>query len=110
VSIWTEVVLDKYLYGRPPARFCQALQHHGVPLSPGTVTEGLRKLPPLFAPVVRVLGERQMREKLFHGDETRWDVFEEREGKMGHRWYLWVTCSPSVVSNSANTSFTPVRS
>ena len=28
-----------------------------------------------------------MREKLFHGDETRWEVFEEVEGKTGHRWY-----------------------
>lgn len=29
VSVWTEVVLDTYLYGRPTARLCQALQHHG---------------------------------------------------------------------------------
>ena len=40
VSGWTEVLLDKYLYGRPTARLCQALQHHGVPLSQGTVPDG----------------------------------------------------------------------
>jgi transposase len=97
VSVWTEVVLDKYLYGRPTARLCQALQHHGVPLSQGTVTDGLQKLTPLFEPVVCALRERQMGEQLFHGDETRWDVFEEVAGKSGHRWYLWVTRSPSVV-------------
>jgi transposase len=97
VSVWTEVVLDKYLYGRPTARLCQALQHHGVPLSQGTVTEGLRKITPLFEPVRQALRERQMGERLFHGDETRWDVLEETEGQAGHRWYLWVTCSPSVV-------------
>ena len=44
-----------------------------------------------------VLYERQMTEKLFHGDETRWEVFEEVEGKTGHRWYLWVMRSVSVV-------------
>jgi transposase len=44
-----------------------------------------------------VLYERQMTEKLFHGDETRWEVFEEIEGKTGHRWYLWVMQSASVV-------------
>ncbi len=44
-----------------------------------------------------VLYERQMTEKLFHGDETRWEVFEEVEGKTGHRWYLWVMQSVSVV-------------
>lgn len=43
------------------------------------------------------LYERQMSEKLFHGDATRWEVFEEVEGKTGHRWYLWVMHSASVV-------------
>jgi transposase len=97
VSVWTEVVLDKYLYGRPTARLCQALQHHGGPLSQGTVTEGLRKIMPLFEPVMHALRERQMGEKLFHGDETRWNVFEAMAGKAGHHWYLWVTRSASVV-------------
>src|SRR5215831_6925982 len=97
MSVWTEVLLDKYLYGRPTARLCQALQHHGVPLSQGTVTDGLRKITPLFEPVVQALRERQMGEKLFYGDETRWEVFAALEGKVGHRWYLWVTRSASVV-------------
>jgi transposase len=51
----------------------------------------------LFEPLMPVLYERQMTEKLFHGDETRWEVFEEVEGKTGHRWYLWVMQSVSVV-------------
>jgi transposase len=38
-----------------------------------------------------------MSEQLFHNDETRWEVFVEIEGKVGTRWYLWVTRSPSVV-------------
>ena len=97
VSVWTEVLLDKYLYGRPTARLCQALQHQGVPLAQGTVTEGLRKITPLFEPVMHALRARQMGEQLFHGDETRWNVFEAMEGKAGHRWYLWVTRSASVV-------------
>jgi transposase len=97
VSVWTEVLLDKYLYGRPTARLCQALQHQGVPLSPGTVTDGLRKITPLFEPVVQALREHQMGEKLFYGDETRWNVFAEIAGKVGHRWYLWGTRSASVV-------------
>jgi transposase len=97
VSIWTEVVLDKYLYGRPTARLCQAVRHYGVPLPQGTVTEGVRKLTPLFAPMVHALRARQMGERLFHGDETRWNVCEAMEGKAGHHWYLWVTRSASVV-------------
>jgi transposase len=97
VSVWTRVLLDKYLYGRPTHRFCEELQYHGLPLAQGTLTEGLRRIAGLFEPLMPALHERQMGEKLFHGDETRWEVFAEVEGKTGHRWYLWVTHSASVV-------------
>ena len=97
VSVWTMVLLDKYLYSRPTHRLCQELAHHGLPLSQGTITDGLQRLKVLFAPLMPVLYERQMTEKLFHGDETRWEVFEEIDGKTGHRWYLWVMQSASVV-------------
>ncbi len=97
VSVWTMVLLDKYLYSRPTHRLCQELAHHGLHVSQGTITDGLQRLQGLFEPLMLVLYERQMTEKLFHGDETRWKVFEEVEGKTGHRWYLWVMQSVSVV-------------
>lgn len=97
VSVWTQVLLDKYLYGRPTHRFCEALNQHGLPLAQGTLTAGLHKMAALFEPLMPLLRERQMGEKLFHGDETRWQVFEEVEGKTGYRWYLWVMHSASVV-------------
>jgi transposase len=97
VSVWTMVRLDKYLYSRPTHRLCQELEHDGLHLSQGTLTDGLQRLKGLFEPLMPVLYERQMTEKLFHGDETRWEVFEEVEGKTGHRWYLWVMQSVSVV-------------
>ncbi|MFQ5858496.1 MAG: transposase [Anaerolineae bacterium] len=97
VSVWTHVLLDTYLYGRPIHRLCEALRHHGLPLSQGTVTDGLHKIAALFAPLRPLLRARQMGEKLFHGDETRWEVCEEVEGKVGHRWSLWVMQSASVV-------------
>ena len=97
VSVWTMVLLDKYLYSRPTHRLCQELEHHGLHLSQGTITDGLQRLKGLFEPLMPVLYERQMTEKRFHGDETRWEVFEEVEGKTGHRWYLWVMQSVSVV-------------
>src|SRR2546427_6549027 len=97
VSVSTQVLLDKYLSGRPTSRFCEALRHHGLHLSQGTLTDGLQRLAGLFEPVMRALYERQRREKLFHGDETWWEVCEEVEGKTGHRWYLWVMQSAAVV-------------
>src|SRR6267142_3323128 len=97
VSVWTMMLLDKYLYGRPTHRLCEELRHYGVPLSQGTLTDGLQRIAVLLKPLMTALYERQMGEKLFHGDETRWEVFEEVEGKTGHRWYLWVMHSASVV-------------
>jgi transposase len=97
VSVWARVLLDTYLYGRPTHRFCEELRHHGLPLAPGTLTDGLQRIAVLFEPVVQALYARQMSEKLFHGDETRWEVFEEVDGKTSHRWYLWVMRSTSVV-------------
>jgi transposase len=97
VSVWVMVLLDKYLYGRPTSRLCEELRHYGLPLAQGTLTDGLRRLGVLFEPLGQALRQRQMGEELFHGDETRWEVVEEVQGKVGHRWYLWVTRSPSVV-------------
>lgn len=97
VSVWSRVLLDKYLYSRPTHRLCQELEHAGFHLSQGTLTNGLQRLKVLVEPLMPVLYEQQMTEKLFHGDETRWEVFEEVEGKTGHRWYLWVMQSASVV-------------
>ena len=97
VSVWTMMLLDKYLYGRPTHRLCEELRHYGLPLAQGTFTDGLQRIAVLVEPLMPALYERQMGEKLFHGDETRWEVFEEVEGKTGHRWYLWVMHSASVV-------------
>jgi transposase len=86
VSVWTRVLLDKYLYGRPTHRFCEELGYHRLPVAQGTITEGLRRSAGLFEPMMPALHKRQMGEKLFQGDETRWEVFEKVEGKTGHRW------------------------
>lgn len=97
VSFWVEVILSKYRYGQPNNRFLQDLSDQGLPVSPGTLAGGLQALAPLFEPVLEAWYCQQMSEQLFHNDETRWEVFVEIEGKVGTRWYLWVTRSPSVV-------------
>ena len=97
VSVWTMVLLDKDLYGRPTHRLWQELQPHGVPLAAGTLTDGLQRIAGLFEPVMRALYARQRGAKLFHGDATRGEVCAEVEGTTGHRWYRWVTQSASVV-------------
>jgi transposase len=97
VSVWVEVILSKFRYGQPSNRYLQDLGDQGLPVSPGTLADGLQAVAPLFEPVLEALYCKQMSEALFHNDETRWEVFVEIEDKVGTRWYLWVTRSASVV-------------
>ncbi len=97
VSFWVEILLSKFHYAQPTHRYLEDLADQALPVSPGSVTGGLQKLAPLFEPVLEKHHQKQMTETLFHNDETRWEVFVEMEGKVGSRWYLWVTRSKSVV-------------
>jgi transposase len=97
VSFWMEIILAKYNYGQPANRHLQNLNDLGFPVSPGTLAGGLQALMPLFEPVIAALYIRQLDEQVFHNDETRWEVFVQIEGKVGSRWYLWITRSQSVI-------------
>ena len=97
VSIWVSLLLDKYLFYRPTGRLLADWATHGLDLSLGTVTDGLRHLVPLFEPVYEALVRRSQMQPLWHADETRWLVFAVIEGKVGYRWYLWVFHSAEVV-------------
>jgi transposase len=97
VSIWVELLLDKYLFYRPTYRLLADLQTHDLDLSQGSLTDGLRRLTPLFEPVYQKLAEHSQKQSLWHADETRWLVFVTREGKVGYRWYLWVFHAEEVV-------------
>ena len=91
------LLLDKYLFYRPTDRLLADWATHGLDLSLGTVTDGLRHLVPLFEPVYEALVRRSQGQTLWHADETRWLVFASIEGKLGYRWYLWVFHSAEVV-------------
>jgi transposase len=97
VSVWTEVLLNKFLFSRATYNLCTDYAYRGLPIAPGTLTGGLKRITPLFKPLVAQLIKKQLTEALFHNDETGWKVFEAIEGKVGYRWWLWVTQSPSVV-------------
>jgi len=97
ISVWKEVLLNKFLFSRALNNLCIDYTHRGLRIAPGTLTGGLQKIAPLFEPLVNELVKKQLTEDLFHNDETGWKVFETIEGKTGYRWWLWVTQSRSVV-------------
>src|SRR3954451_11869069 len=97
VSVWVTVLLDKFLFYRPTYRLLEDLSTQGLDLSQGTLTDGLQRLLPLFEPLYDHLIEHSQQQTLWHADETRWLVFATWEGKVGHRWYLWVFHAADVV-------------
>ena len=44
----------------------------------------------MFEPIYQALIDHNQKQKHWHADETRWMVFDTVEGKVGHRWMLWV--------------------
>ena len=97
VSIWVAVLLAKYRSYTPVHRLLDDWRSLGLDLPSGTVIGGLRKLRPLFEPIYQALIQRNRKQHHWHGDETRWLVFAKKEGKVGHRWMLWVLHSPEVI-------------
>ena len=97
LSIWEAVLLTKFHYCQPTNRLLNQYAELGAPISPGTIAGGLKKIKDLFQPVYDALYSRQMTEDRFHNDESGWKVFENVEGKIGNRWWLWVSRSVSVV-------------
>ena len=97
ISVWTSVLLDKFAYGRPSQRLLQDLADHGLNMAPGTLAGGLLTIAPFFKPVDDALLAKLRTEPYWHADETRWAVFVDVLGKVGHRWYMWVFQSSSVV-------------
>ena len=97
ISIWVTVLLDKYLLYRPTYRLLEDLRGHGLNLAQGTVTDGLRRLAPLFAPLREELIARSRTAAHWHADETSWQVFDATSEDTCQRWCLWVFWSAEVV-------------
>ena len=97
ISVWVTVLIDKYLLYRPTYRLLADLRAHGLDLAQGTITDGLRRLAPLFAPLREALIARSRTEQHWHADETSWQVFEASSEDAKQRWCLWVFWSAEVV-------------
>src|SRR6516225_3617412 len=97
VSVWVEILLDKFASHRPTQRLLEQWQSLGLDLASGTITDGLRRLEPLFTPIMEALRKRNRQSHYKQADETRWLVFVEVQGKVGFGWWLWVFNSEDTV-------------
>ena len=104
VSVWVEVLLDKYFGYRPTERLLSSWRLLDLDLAAGTVTDGLQRLEALLRPIYEALQERNRQGNLHQADETRWPVFILTEGKQGYGWWLWVVLGPDSVAFLLNVS------
>ena len=97
VSVWVEILLDKFASYRPTERLLAQWRLLGLDVAAGTVAGGLERLESLFQPVYDALRARNAEAAFAQADETRWMVFIDLEGKTGHRWWLWVFLGADTV-------------
>ena len=97
ISLFVEILLDKYFTYRPTERLLNSWRLLGLDLAPGTITDGLRRLEILLRPIYEALEQRNPQGDLHQGDETRWQVFVPMEGKEGFGWWLWLVKSLDTV-------------
>jgi transposase len=97
VSVWVEILLDKFASYRPTERLLDQWRLLGLDVAPATVAGGLERLEPLFQPLYDALLKRNAAAGFAQADETRWMVFVIREGKTGYRWWLWVFLGKDTV-------------
>src|SRR5215213_6042697 len=97
VSVWVEILLDKFAGHRPTERLLSQWRLLGLDVAAGTVTGGLERIEPLFGPLYDVLLRRNAESAFAQADETRWMVFIVLEGKTGYRWWLWVFMGEDTV-------------
>ena len=89
---------EKHVLGRPVHRIVQALAADGFEVAAGTLCGALKQVAPLIAPWAEAIAAHGRAAGHVHADETSWQVFEDVDGKDGHRWWLWtfVTAETTV--------------
>jgi transposase len=98
ISLWVEMLLDKFFTYRPTERLLASWRLLGLNLAAGTVTNGLQRLEVLLRPIYEAIKQRNPQGDLHQGDETRWRIFVLLEGKEGYGWWLWVVKGPDTVT------------
>jgi transposase len=97
ISVWLEILLEKFFSYRPLERLLEHWRLLGLDVAAGTVAGGLQRLEPLFEPLHQALLQRNALSPITQADETRWMVFIDQQGKTGHRWWLWVFLGADTV-------------
>lgn len=98
VSFWVQVLLKKFAWAQPLHRIVSELQTHGLAVSAGTLSGGLRKIKDLVQPLAGRFVLQSREGSHWQMDETRWPMFCLPEGKTRQQWWFWVVVTPQVTA------------
>ena len=102
ISVWVELLLNKYAYGIPINRQLESYKTQGLQLSPATISFGQEAITPFFEPVAEAIREFVAKSDQWHADETRW-VTWAHETTGSHKHWLWVfLCDQAVYFSIAD--------
>ena len=92
-SVWSRFLYERYACFRPLNRVSAWLSDQGLPVSAGTLADGVPRFAPLFDPVGEAILAHRNEAALRHADETTWRVRALRDaGRSGRAW-LWTSVS-----------------
>ena len=97
ISVWACVLFERYACYRPLKRVAAWLSDRGLPISPGTLADGMLRFVALFEPVAEAILAHQNTAALRHADKTGWRVQALRETGRSSRAWLWTSVSSDAV-------------
>ncbi len=93
INFLVQLLAWKYGLGVPLHRLRKLWAWPGSDITAGTLIGAFQALVPVLEPLYQpIMFNRE--ESWWHADETHWKVFVEYEGKVGHRWWIWVFIGP----------------
>ena len=98
VDFWVEVLLKKFEFAQPLQRTIREVAAHGMHLSGGTLSGGLKKITAMLQPLAAQFVWQSRQGAHWHLDETRWPMFCLPQGKGRQLWWFWVVVSPEVTA------------
>ena len=97
-SFWARFLFEHCACFRPLHRVAAWFSSQGLPVSPGTLADSLKRFVPLFEPLAAAILAHQNKAVLRHADETGWRVQELRGEDRSSRAWLWASVSSDTVS------------
>ena len=93
ISVWACMLYERFVCRRPLHRVAAWMADMGLPISPGTLADSIKRFVPLFEPLAKAILAHQNTAPLRHADETTWRVQAYREKGRSSRAWLWTSVS-----------------